>query len=88
MAQISFTIADDKVQRMRAAFAARYGYRAKVFDPATGAEIDNPESRADFARRMIREFVKGVIRDHERREAAEAAANAAGAAVETEIELT
>jgi len=65
MAQLPITIADDKLTEMRAAYAWKHNYQPRV--PAPGGEwTDNPESRAQFALRMIRESIRQTMREHHR----------------------
>ena len=64
----------DLKPRHVAALAARYGYQDTVSDPANpAAQIPNPQSRANFAERQVRDFVKAETLLYEKRQAAIAA---------------
>ena len=51
------------------AFCLAYGYQATLPDPETGpgATKPNPESRADFTRRLIKLHIRNVLRDYKKR---------------------
>jgi hypothetical protein len=66
MAQFTISIADEDVDRVITALCKNYGYRSDVphpdYDPSetdhtTPATMPNPESRAQFANRMTRDFL-------------------------------
>ena len=72
MALFSIEIPDDEADRIINALCANYHYRSQLsnpdydadlkevegYDPATNPEvIDNPETRARFANRMVREYL-------------------------------
>lgn len=67
MAQISITIPDSVLNRVVDAICAQHDYQATI----NGAP--NPETKSQFARRMIREFVKGCVRRQEMADAQAAA---------------
>jgi hypothetical protein len=70
MAQISITIPDTQVNRIMDAFALAYNYTGTAPDGTT-------ETKANFARRKIREYVVSVVVSQESDYAARAAAEAA-----------
>jgi hypothetical protein len=86
MAHFSVEIADEDVGRVLAAMAANYrrpdrvpnpDYVQDVSDP-TDEFVDNPETLAQFANRMVRRFLSEHVVAHEMeviRVEAEAAAN-------------
>tara|TARA_R110000744_G_scaffold311051_1_gene418664 strand:- start:38 stop:322 length:285 start_codon:yes stop_codon:yes gene_type:complete len=66
MAQFTITIADADVNRVITALCKNYGYQSDIpnpdFDPSetihtSPATIPNPESSAQFANRMTRDFL-------------------------------
>lgn len=86
MATLTFTFDTGAVTTAEIlnAFATRYGYQTTVPDPNAPEPppgqmrplIPNPETKAVFARRMVREYIIGIVRD-ERHRAAKATAVAA-----------
>ena len=70
---ITLTIADDLVPRVRDAFCGTFNYQELITDPATGAQVVNPETKLAFFRRMLREHIRGVVREYEAGAAAAAA---------------
>ena len=60
MAQFTIVVPDDKVNGLVNAFAKQYSYQDKISDPETGELIDNPMSKASFAKNIIKQFVKEV----------------------------
>lgn len=69
MAQIVIDIPDAALTRVRDAFAARYGY------PPFIDGVANPQTKAQFAKAQIADFVKQTVSDYEAMRAAEAARN-------------
>lgn len=59
MTKITIDIPDNKVQGVIDAFALAYGYQGKIQD-GNGNEIDNPVTKAQFARNIINSFIKEV----------------------------
>ena len=59
MATFTITIPDDKVAAVIDAFASQYHYTTKIED-ANGAMIDNPTSKAQFAKNVVNSFIKQV----------------------------
>ena len=72
MATVSFTNPDAVMPRVMDAFAAVYGYSSTL--PNGDA---NPETEAQFARRMVREYVRNVLAASEAVVAGETASVAA-----------
>jgi hypothetical protein len=52
------------LSRIQDAIAAAYGYQTTIPD-GNGGTIPNPESKAQFARRMIGGHIKSVVRTQE-----------------------
>lgn len=87
MAKLSFDIPDGQLKRVLDAFATAYGYQEKLPgkpkpDGTPGPDVDNPESKETFARRIIIEFITGVVKGVEGSSAAEAARVAAARRVD------
>jgi len=84
MAQIIFSIPDDKIQGVRNAFADAYSYQATIanpdFDPqlpedpiTNPSTIDNPETKHQFFKRKVREYVREVTKAYQAKTAASSA---------------
>lgn len=82
MAQVTFTIPNEIVTRVLDGIAYANGYQDEIDGQP------NPESKPDFARRMIRTYMKQCVVSYEARVAGEAAADAARQAAEGEIEIS
>lgn len=76
MANLQVTIPDAALQRVLDAFASAYGWSAVIVDAETGQSSANPETKQQFARRKVAEFIKEVVRSQEAQVAAEAARQA------------
>lgn len=77
MANITLTIPDAQLARVVSAFSIAYGYQDTI-PGATPADppVPNPETRAQFMRRHIMEFVRNTVQAVEANVAAEAARTA------------
>ena len=80
MAQITISINDNDVSRVLDAFETKFGYQSQVPD-GDGNPIPNPESRVQFAKRMLAVEIKRIVK----REEARAAADIAAAATEPDV---
>jgi hypothetical protein len=76
MAQISITIPDNQIQRIIDAVSAYYLYQATI------GGVSNPETKAQFTKRMVVEYLKGIVLASEGQVAADAAKANAAASVE------
>lgn len=85
MASITLTIPDGEATRILNGFAAHHKHRTDVANPlydpddAESTEpktIPNPETKLEFTKRKIIEFVKASVRAEETRSAFEAARGA------------
>jgi hypothetical protein len=56
---MTITVPDSVAPEVIQAFCVNYNYQATITDE-NGDEIPNPESKAAFTRRAIREYVKNV----------------------------
>ena len=79
MATMTINIPDAVANRVTNGVCARYGYQA-VFEDGT----PNPETKAQFAKRMVILFIKRAVREAEM----EAAAKAAEVEAATDIPLS
>lgn len=82
MATLSISIPDDQAARVRNSFCAQYGYQETINGEP------NPETKAQFMKQKIIQFVKESIKAHERQAASETAGQQAAEAVESEVTLT
>lgn len=87
MARLTFDIPDGQLRRVLDAFAVAYGYQDRLPGPARpdgapGPEVDNPEGRERFARRMIIKYITDVVKGVEGNVAAEEARAAASRRVD------
>ena len=87
MARLTFDIPDGQLRRVYDAFAAAYGYQDTLPGPprpdgTPGPEVNNPENRERFARRMIIQYITDVVKGVEGNVAAEEARAAASRRVD------
>jgi hypothetical protein len=61
-ASMTITVPDEVAPQVINAFATLYNYQATIDTDENGDDIPNPESKAAFTRRMIREYVKNVYK--------------------------
>lgn len=80
MATFTFTIPDAALTRVVNAFALQHDYQSQVPNPAydpldeqSEQFIANPETKAEFMKRKIREFVKNSVSAAETKAALDAA---------------
>jgi hypothetical protein len=74
MAIVTFSFeAGNNIPRILEAFAATYGYKPTLPDGST-----NPETKAMFAKRMLRQHIVDIVRQYEQDKAREEAAAAVG----------
>jgi len=65
------------LSRITDAYAAKYFYQANIPDPANeGGTIPNPETKANFARRTLKEQIITIVKAAESDAAAKAASDA------------
>lgn len=87
MAVITMTLPDAALPRVVTAICARFGYRDTLPDGSA-----NPETRGQFAMRMMREQLKNWVKEYEiataRDNAAAAAAAAAAADIDQSVTIT
>lgn len=86
MATISIDIPDAVQPRVLDAFAAVYGRQDEIPDPNDGTKmISNPETKAQFARRMLKQHLREVLTAHEASAEAEAARTAKASQIAGEL---
>lgn len=71
MANITITIPDNQIARAIAAICKKYNYQDTIVDLVLGP-IPNPESKAQFARRMVAQIIKETVLAQELTEAKQA----------------
>lgn len=76
MAQFILQVPDEQRSRVVEAFCHRFGYTNKIPD-GSGGEIDNPETRNQFTKRMMVDWVKSQVIEAEVDMASRSAAQAA-----------
>lgn len=83
MAQITINIPDSILTRVLNGFAKRYNYAPILEDGSP-----NPETKAQFARRKVIEFIKTAVREAEIQDATNTAATDAAQDADTNIVIT
>ncbi len=79
------TIPDQLVSRVIDGMAGQNGYQAFLDE---GQTEPNPESKSQFAKRMVREYIKNNVIAWEANQAVDEARDLAVEAAENEIELS
>jgi len=79
-ADITITIADNKIQSVRQSLCEHYNYQSKIPNE-DGDWVDNPETCVQYSRRMLKDYVVGIHKQVQ----AEKAYRAAREAKEAEI---
>lgn len=78
-----------QIPRVIAAFVGVYQYQDQVPDPVNvGMFMQNPEGKAAFVQRKMREHMRDIVRKWEIDVAAANAAQAAGTKVDSEMTIT
>lgn len=89
MASIQITIPDAVASRVTNGLAGQYNYQATIPAPnPLNPPVPNPETKAQFAKRMVAKFIKDSVKAFEATQAAGTARDTASADVETTITLT
>jgi hypothetical protein len=88
MATLTITIPDAVATRVLTGFSNDTGYHATITNPTTGEVTNNPESRTDYSRRMLREYIVARVKHYEATTAAADARAAAEADVDADISLS
>jgi len=83
MAIITINIPANITNRVIDGFAKRYAYAPTLEDGTA-----NPETKTQFAKRKLIEFIKQSVREAEIQDATNAAATTAAASADTDIQLT
>lgn len=79
MANITFTLPDDKVDAVVDAFCAQSGYQAMIWE--NDVQVPNPETKIQFTRRTLKQLMKTAYVNHQ----AELAKAAAAATASNEL---
>lgn len=87
MAQITITIPDEILQRVLDGIAGQHGYQTMIEQPE-GEPIPNPETKAQFAKRMMINWALQSIMAWESLQASEVARLAAITDAEQDIQLS
>ena len=89
MAQIILNIPDGVLQRVMDAIAGMYNRPTQVDDGTeTGTMIPNPETKAQFSKRILREWLKARVVTWESMQAGKSAEVSARITAESEITIT
>jgi uncharacterized protein (DUF1800 family) len=83
MATIVITIPDAVLGRVIDGMAAAHGYQEVLED-----DTPNPETKAQFARRIVRQFIKDSVKSAEVTAASRTAADSAGSSADADIILS
>lgn len=74
MANITITIPDNQIARAINALCSRYNYQDMVTIDINIGPVPNPETRAQFARRMVATALKEIVLAQEKQDAINALA--------------
>jgi hypothetical protein len=88
MASITITIPDAVKDRVLDAFCKQRGYQETVTASDSVTIIPNPESKAAFVKRTLKEVVINDVRQYEMSQASQEASKAASEKVINEISLS
>lgn len=87
MATITLTFANEIAPRILEAFAREYDWTPQIED-AEGNLIDNPETKAQHAKRRVLQMVHQFVARSEEKDAVRVARRAARQAVNDEVVIT
>lgn len=90
MAQLVITIPNSILARVVDGFAGANNYSSTIPNPSgpLGSTLPNPESKVDFCKRKLLEFIKESVRSYEIRQASSTASMNASVSVDTDITLS
>lgn len=83
MPTITINIPDPIANRVIQGFAQRHGYSDTLEDGSP-----NPETRSQFAKRILIQYIKNSVREAEIQTASNTAATTAGQSADTDIQLS
>jgi hypothetical protein len=72
MATITITIPDNEIARAISAICKKYNYQDTILGTPEQGMIPNPESKAQFAKRMVAQIIKDAVLQQELTEAKQA----------------
>jgi len=84
MVNVTFTIPDAQVNRYINAFAVMYNYQTEVPD-GNGGMIPNPQTKAQFAKQCVVNYMKEIVKACEVQEAVETARTTAASATQVDV---
>ena len=88
MATVTITIPDAVLARVLSGFCYQNGYSDTIVDPNNiNSTLPNPVSKATFAKQQLIAHIVNAVRSYEISQAAQAAQQAASAAVDSQIAL-
>lgn len=70
---ITISVPSNKVTRVVDAIARKYDYKTQICDPNTNVCVANPQTKADFARQVLINFIQDIVYDIESSDAYKAA---------------
>lgn len=89
MAVINLTVPDGQLARLVNGIAGQYGYQATMPAPnPLDPPVPNPETKGQFAKRMMLKWAKESVKAWEATQSANTARDTASADVETGLTLT
>ena len=60
MASFTITIPNDKLETIINNIALQLNYQNEIEDPDTGEMVQNPESKVDFAKRAVKDYIRNL----------------------------
>jgi hypothetical protein len=88
MANFGVEIPDNQVSRVIEGLAEAYGYTDQVTDPGTGELVNNPQTKEDFAKQAVINFIRNAVATVEANRASEAARQKAVDSVHNSLDIT
>ena len=89
MAELKVNIPPPQLTRVLNGFSYQHGYQDQIDDPANpGTLIPNPQTKSEFTKDKLKEFVKESVKAYEGSNAGKAARQAAIKNAESNINLT
>lgn len=74
MANITITIPDNEISRAINAICSKYNYQDTIIVDIDKGPIPNPETKAQFAKRMVARIIKEAVLEQEKQDAVNAIA--------------
>jgi len=86
--KITINIPDPISQRVIDGIAYQHSYKDQVHDPETGTDIDNPETKGQYTKRMLILWAKDNVKSWEANQATDAARQTAIDSADSDITIT